>query len=318
MTASKQIDRHSAQWVRGLLLTVTLGITGLVHSAGVEAAPQNPPQIEPVAPYIPSASSSGGATSHPIEPRSTPYGIAQASHAEPRRVTAKPDPAEAPGAFKPAPSSVPPRTLLPTQSGQGATASEDSSAIALTSDINSDGRVESESEADRQAIPLRRPGESSSEESPMGFKAPAGMFRNTAISLGLVIALFLGVAWMLKKNQPRSQSALPREAVEVLGRVPLSAKQHLQLIRMGPKLLLVSSSGTQMQTLGEISDPSQVDSMIQICQGSGQGAIAQSFQQIMGQFEREPTEGFIGNEPQRERNASSQRETRQRRRRSWT
>lgn len=173
-----------------------------------------------------------------------------------------------------------------------------------------------------EPIPLRQPDEQVEQGSPgFTFKAPEGVVRNTAVSLGLVLILFLGVAWFVKRAQPQSHAMLPTGVVEVLGRMPISQKQQLQLVRMGPKLLLVSSTGTGMQTLGEISDPNQVEQMVAMCQANRAGGITQSFRQVMGQFENENVQGFLG-DPQaaREASASANAEegTKGRRRRAWT
>ena len=173
-----------------------------------------------------------------------------------------------------------------------------------------------------EPIPLRQPDEQVEQGSPgFTFKAPEGVVRNTAVSLGLVLILFLGVAWFVKRAQPQSHAILPTGVIEVLGRMPISQKQQLQLVRMGPKLLLVSSTGTGMQTLGEISDPNQVEQMVAMCQANRAGGITQSFRQVMGQFENENVQGFLG-DPQaaREASASANAEegTKGRRRRAWT
>ncbi|MEC7604487.1 MAG: flagellar biosynthetic protein FliO [Planctomycetota bacterium] len=173
-----------------------------------------------------------------------------------------------------------------------------------------------------EPIPLRQPDEQVEQGSPgFTFKAPEGVVRNTAVSLGLVLVLFLGVAWFVKRAQPQSHAMLPTGVVEVLGRVPISQKQQLQLVRMGPKLLLVSSSGSGMQTLGEISDPAQVEQMVAMCQANRAGGITQSFRQVMGQFENENVQGFLGDQ-QAAREASDSAGAGEgikgRRRRAWT
>ena len=173
-----------------------------------------------------------------------------------------------------------------------------------------------------EAIPLRQPDlKPDGHDAGFEFKTPDGVVRNTAISLGLVLGLFLVVAWMMKKSQPRSHTALPAGVVEVLGRVQVSQKQQLQLIRMGPKLLLVSSTGQQMQTLGEISDPQHVEQLVSMCQSDRSGGISQSFRQIMGQYEKEDVQGFLGDERRASEVADEARGTtaaQGRRRRAWT
>ena len=173
-----------------------------------------------------------------------------------------------------------------------------------------------------EPIPLRQPDEPVDQSSPgFTFKAPEGVVRNTAVSLGLVLVLFLGVAWFVKRAQPQSHAMLPTGVVEVLGRVPISQKQQLQLVRMGPKLLLVSSTGSGMQTLGEISDPAHVEQMVAMCQANRAGGIAQSFRQVMGQFENENVQGFLEDQ-QAAREASDSAGAGEgikgRRRRAWT
>ena len=173
-----------------------------------------------------------------------------------------------------------------------------------------------------EPIPLRQPDEPVEQgSSGFTFKAPEGVVRNTAVSLGLVLVLFLGVAWFVKRAQPQSHAMLPTGVVEVLGRVTISQKQQLQLVRMGPKLLLVSSTGSGMQTLGEISDPAQVEQMVAMCQANRAGGIAQSFRQVMGQFENENVQGFLGDQqaaPEASDSAGAGEGIKGRRRRAWT
>ena len=173
-----------------------------------------------------------------------------------------------------------------------------------------------------EPIPLRQPDEQVEQGSTgFTFKAPDGVVRNTAVSLGLVLILFLGVAWLVKRAQPQSHMMLPTGVVEVLGRVPISQKQQLQLVRLGPKLLLVSSTGSGMQTLGEISYATQVEQIVAICQANRAGGITQSFRQVMGQFENENVQGFLGDRQaarEASESASAGEGTKGRRRRAWT
>jgi len=58
---------------------------------------------------------------------------------------------------------------------------------------------------------------------------------------------------------------LPGEVVETLGRVPLAGRQQMHLLRFGNKLLLVCVSPTGVDTLGEITDPSEIDRVAALC-----------------------------------------------------
>jgi flagellar biogenesis protein FliO len=63
--------------------------------------------------------------------------------------------------------------------------------------------------------------------------------------------------------------SLPAAAVEVLGRTPLVRGQHLQLVRCGQRLLLLGVSANSAQTLAEVSDPQEVESLLSACGGTG-------------------------------------------------
>lgn len=103
-------------------------------------------------------------------------------------------------------------------------------------------------------------------------------------SLALVLGLFLLVAWMLKRTGPKGSAALPREAVEVLGRAPLAARQYVHLVRCGNKMLLLSVTPTGAETLTEITDPLEVDRLAGLCEQSRTGSASSAFRQVFEQL----------------------------------
>jgi flagellar biogenesis protein FliO len=114
-------------------------------------------------------------------------------------------------------------------------------------------------------------------------------------SLGAVLALFLVIAWCTRRFSPASARALPTEAVELLGRSPLSARQQMQLVRVGNKLLLVALSATDVQTLTEISEPTEVEHLTGLCRRGQAGSASAVFRQTLAQLGSEPaTAGFVG------------------------
>lgn len=84
-------------------------------------------------------------------------------------------------------------------------------------------------------------------------------------SLGIVIGGYLGLMFLLRMWNPQAAGALPREVVEVLGTTPLNSKQSLQLVRLGSKLLLLIHGAEGTQSIGEISNPNEVEYLAQIC-----------------------------------------------------
>ncbi len=103
-------------------------------------------------------------------------------------------------------------------------------------------------------------------------------------SLGVVVGLFLLVAWFTRKTLPKAAQHLPSEVVEVLGRTPLAARQSMQLIRVGKKMLLICVTANGAETLTEITDPEEVDRIAGVCQQKRSDSISTTFRQVISQM----------------------------------
>ena len=51
-------------------------------------------------------------------------------------------------------------------------------------------------------------------------------------------------------------------AVQLLSRTVLSPKQHVMLLRVGRRLVVIGDSGGQMSALSEITDPDEVAALV--------------------------------------------------------
>jgi len=111
----------------------------------------------------------------------------------------------------------------------------------------------------------------------------AGAFTVMA-SLGVVLALFLGMAWLMRRGLPKQGRMLPREAVESLGRIPFPGRQQGQLLRVGNKLVLVSFSSSGASVLAEITDPLEVDRLSGMCAQADRYSSVKSFRDVVEQF----------------------------------
>lgn len=101
-------------------------------------------------------------------------------------------------------------------------------------------------------------------------KTPTQSMTTVFGSLGIVLGLFFLFVWFSKKNAPRSSGGLPREAVEVLGRVPSGSKQHMELVRLGNKLVLLSVTPGATAPLAEVIEPAEVERLTALCrEGTG-------------------------------------------------
>jgi len=137
-----------------------------------------------------------------------------------------------------------------------------------------------------------------------GEKATSGVFpqlesfASAGAGLGIVIGLFLLCMWLLRRSGPKPTSALPQEAVAVLGRVPLAARHFAHLIQVGRKLVLVSVTPDGVSPITEVSDPQEVDRLLGLCMRNGPQSSTVQFQQVLQQLSQEPTQGFLGGEGQ--------------------
>lgn len=132
-------------------------------------------------------------------------------------------------------------------------------------------------------IALTPPGKSNSQDSS---KKPTSLPSMITLSgsLGVVLGIFLLIAWLMRKAAPQGLARLPGEAFEVLGRAPLAGRQNVHLLRCGNKLLLVSVTPAGTETLTEITDPQEVDRLAGLCRQAGPRSSTAAFRQIFEQL----------------------------------
>jgi flagellar biogenesis protein FliO len=106
-------------------------------------------------------------------------------------------------------------------------------------------------------------------------------------SLAVVLGLFWACAWLMRRGLPNNARRLPTEAVDVLGRAPLAGRQQMHVLRFGNKLLLVCISASGVDTLGEITDPAEIDRLAGLCEQQRPQSATTAFKQIFGQLARE-------------------------------
>lgn len=127
----------------------------------------------------------------------------------------------------------------------------------------------------------------------------------TTAALFTVLGLIVGGAKLFKKHIPGATRYLPPEAVQVLGKRPLDYKQHVYLLRCGSKILIIGASAQGLVTLGEITEPVEVDYLAGLCQGGDDKGAGQTFAQLFRQFQPQsaPAEPAKRDRPLREPSA---------------
>lgn len=106
--------------------------------------------------------------------------------------------------------------------------------------------------------------------------------RKIAGGLAVVIGGYLSLAWLLRWINPRSSGAIPREVLEVVGSTALNNRQTLQLVRLGSKLLLMLHGPDGTQSIGEVTDPNEVEHLLAMCGGRAKQASASIMSALAG------------------------------------
>ena len=114
-----------------------------------------------------------------------------------------------------------------------------------------------------------------------------------AASLFVVIGLFMAFAWVGKKNMKPGSGKLSKEIIQVLGKSQLSGKQQLELVRVGQKLLLLCVTQHNVETLTEITEPSEVERLLAIVRQDTPGSMTSTFQDVLTQMGHQPARGFL-------------------------
>jgi flagellar biogenesis protein FliO len=130
------------------------------------------------------------------------------------------------------------------------------------------------------------------------FGPPLKSIYTVISALAIVIGAFLLLACLVRRGGRNMGQSLPTEVVGVLGRVPLTARQFAQLLRVGNKLVLVSVTPNGAETITEVTDPLEVDRIVGLCQQSHPHSTSKAFEQVFRQLSREPaSSGLLARGP---------------------
>ncbi|MFN0022139.1 MAG: FliO/MopB family protein [Pirellulaceae bacterium] len=126
--------------------------------------------------------------------------------------------------------------------------------------------------------------------------SPTSAITTVLGSLGIVLGLFVALVWFSRRFAPAGTAALPKEAVELLGRTSLGGNQQMQLVRVGTKLLLVALSPQGARTLTEITSATEVERLSELCRRQKPESSTASFRTLVDQIGSERTSStFVDN-----------------------
>jgi len=121
-------------------------------------------------------------------------------------------------------------------------------------------------------------------------------FATASSGLAIVVGLFLVCMWLLRRSGPKPTSPLPSEAVAVLGRIPLAARNFAHLLQVGNKLVLVAITPDGVAPITEVTDPVEVQRMLGVCLRNNKQSTTAEFHNVLEKLAKEPTNGFLGND----------------------
>ncbi len=116
--------------------------------------------------------------------------------------------------------------------------------------------------------------------------APKGMWQSlvtTVFALMIVIGIFAVLIMATRKKWQPTQSNLPKDVFQVLGRSSYAPRQQVLVVRFANKLLLVSHEIGNVQTLCEIDSQEEVDRICGLCEQQSQSSITASFKSVLNQ-----------------------------------
>jgi len=97
------------------------------------------------------------------------------------------------------------------------------------------------------------------------------------IWVGVVIVFIYTVVYVIRRYVPSARNMFGSGVVKVVGRTYISSKQHLLLVKVGSKFVMVGVTGTSMSPLAEISDPAEAKRLTEELAAQRGPGIASSF-----------------------------------------
>lgn len=109
---------------------------------------------------------------------------------------------------------------------------------------------------------------------------------NTLTSLGLVIGLILLARWGWSK-MGGTVAARGSSVVEVLSRTTVAPRNHVLLLRVGGRVLVVGDSTAGLRTLASIEDPDEVAGVLEAVTAAKGNSITNGFSQLLSHTDRD-------------------------------
>jgi flagellar biogenesis protein FliO len=165
------------------------------------------------------------------------------------------------------------------------TAASDRSGI---SDAANNIAAPAPAEQDKEIAHRSAPAGAAPANGPNGANVPRrGMGGLSLISglwpLLMVLAVIGGVAVFVKKYMPTNRLLLGSEVLRIVARTSLGSKQHLVLVKLGRRLVLLGVAPERISALSTVEDPDQVAMLLGEAASTRSDSMTQAFAASIGQ-----------------------------------
>ncbi len=291
------LTAQRALWLSCVLAAMSAALV-MGDPSSPSSSPSAPPPATPPAPKVPAA-----ATTLANQPVVTPRDASVAAPVSPKTPVAPvaPDDQKLLNLARQLSTSTPAIPASPTDvAPAGPAAHSAASAVAPAGEKSLPGRREKDvaagdvaapqAPADSRPLSARRRAEGGEAEAVAPpTSAGAGGW---AVTIGALTGI-IGLIFVLRAGLSRwmgGVSATNRSAVvQVLSRVAVAPRNHVLLLRVGSRVLVVGDSATGMRTLAQIDDAEEIADLLAAVSSAKPSSISAGFRQMLTGFTGEYT-----------------------------
>lgn len=143
-------------------------------------------------------------------------------------------------------------------------------------------------------VPIRRGERAGTDQGSMGSSLVE--LGRVAVALGIVIGLLYLTRVILRRagvGGPLGGGGRPAGVLSVLARYPIARGQHLVLLKLGSRLVLLHQNRAGLTPLSEVVEPDEVAALLGRIDADGRDPTAGRFTAMLSRFSAESTaEGF--------------------------
>ncbi len=134
--------------------------------------------------------------------------------------------------------------------------------------------------------PLGMPSGSSDAQAAPAHEVPkqSDWILKTLSALGVVVGVILLLRVLVTRFSSRAATSTHSPVLEVLTRVSIAPRNHVLLIRLGNRILVVGDSSAGLQTLADIDDPEEIVGLLTGIASAKSNSISTGFTHLLSRF----------------------------------